>query len=69
MASAVNLRLTSSCQEVKSTLAGMEINDEWTCAEVAGRRTVWEVVARGSHERFVVNLERFARKVAAKGAS
>jgi len=60
-----------------ATPPGMQVTVEVTCAEVAGRRTVWEVVARddleeigrGTHERFVVNLERFAQKVACKKVS
>jgi len=59
-----------------ATPPGMEVSVEVTCVEVAGQRTVWEVVARdeveeigrGTHERFAVNLERFAIKVAGKQA-
>lgn len=58
-----------------ATPPGMEVTVEVTCVEVAGQRTTWEIVARdeveeigrGSHERFTVDLERFARKVAQKG--
>jgi len=56
------------------TPPGMEVSVEVTCAEVAGQRSVWEIVARdeveeigrGTHERYTVDLERFARKAAAK---
>ena len=57
-----------------ATPPGMAVTVDVTCAEVAGQRTVWDIVARdeveeigrGTHERFTVNLERFARNVAAK---
>lgn len=59
-----------------ATPPGMAVTVEVTLAEVAGQRTVWEIVARdeveeigrGTHERYTVDLERFARKVAGKKA-
>ena len=59
-----------------ATPPGMEISARVTCLEVDGKRTVWEVEARdevdligkGTHERITVNREKFAARVAAKGA-
>ena len=58
-----------------ATPAGMEVSATVRCLEVDGKRTVWEVVARdeveviarGTHERFAVNFEKFTARVAAKG--
>ena len=59
-----------------ATPAGMEVSATVRCLEVDGKRTVWEVVARdeveiigkGRHERFAVNMEKFSARVAGKGS-
>jgi fluoroacetyl-CoA thioesterase len=60
-----------------ATPPDLEISACVTCLEVDGKRTVWEVEARdefdvigkGTHERFTVGLEKFAARVAAKTAA
>lgn len=58
-----------------ATPAGMEVTAKVRCIEIDGKRTVWEVevhdevecIGRGTHERFVINYEKFSARVAAKG--
>ncbi|ACH40974.1 MULTISPECIES: thioesterase family protein [Citrifermentans] len=58
-----------------ATPAGMEVTATVTLVEVDGKRTVWEieardeveVIGRGRHERFVIDYEKFSKRVAAKG--
>ena len=58
-----------------ATPVGMEVSATVRCIEVDGKRTAWEVVARdevdvigrGTHERIVINFEKFSARVAAKG--
>ncbi len=58
-----------------ATPAGMEVSATVRLVEIDGKKTVWEVVARdeveviarGRHERFAVNFEKFSARVAAKG--
>jgi len=69
-----SLGIQINVSHTAATPPGMAVTVDVTCAEVAGQRTVWDIVARdeveeigrGTHERFTVNLERFAKKVAAK---
>ncbi|MCM0080682.1 thioesterase family protein [Geomonas sp. Red32] len=57
-----------------ATPAGMEVSATVRLVEVEGKRTVWEieardevdVIARGRHERFAIDYDKFTRKVAAK---
>jgi len=58
-----------------ATPPGMQVTAHVMCLEVDGKRTVWEIEARdevemigkGTHERFIVNKEKFSAKVATKG--
>lgn len=58
-----------------ATPAGMEVTATVRCVAVDGKRTVWEVeardevdvIGRGTHERFVINYDKFTQRVAAKG--
>ncbi len=58
-----------------ATPLGMEVTARVRLVEVDGKRTVWEVeardevevIGRGTHERFVINFDRFSAQVAAKG--
>jgi fluoroacetyl-CoA thioesterase len=60
-----------------ATPPGMEIMARVRLTEVEGRKLVFEVeardgvdlISRGTHERFVIDTERFTRKVADKAAS
>ena len=60
-----------------ATPPGMEIIARVRLIEVDGRKLVFEVeasdgvdvICRGMHERFVIDADRFTRKVAAKVAS
>ena len=59
------------------TPPGMTVTVTVTCAEVAGKRTVWEIEARdemdaiagGTHERYTIDVKRFSDKVAEKVGS
>lgn len=58
-----------------ATPPGMHVTAHVRCLEVEGKRTVWEIEARdevevigkGTHERFTVNKDKFAARVATKG--
>lgn len=60
-----------------ATPPGMQVTALVRCLEVEGKRTLWEVEARdeveiigkGTHERFTVNGEKFAARIAAKRAA
>ena len=60
-----------------ATPSGMEVTAHVKLVEVDGRRLVFEVeahdeideICRGTHERFVINKERFDSKVATKTAN
>jgi predicted thioesterase len=70
----VGTRLT--IEHLKATPLGMRVHVESRVVAVDGRRITFEaqardeveLVARGTHERFVVNLERFLTEVEAKSA-
>jgi fluoroacetyl-CoA thioesterase len=57
-----------------ATPAGMQVTAKVRCVAVEGRRTRWEVeardevdvIGRGWHERFVIDLEKFSAKLAKK---
>ena len=57
-----------------ATPPGMTVTAHVKCLEVEGKRTVWEIEARddveiigkGTHERFIVNNEKFSARVQAK---
>ncbi len=57
-----------------ATPPGMEVTAHVRCIEVDGKRTVWEIEARdevdligkGTHERFVGDMEKFSGRVATK---
>lgn len=60
-----------------ATPPGLELSARVRLVEVDGRRLVFEVeasdgvdvISRGSHERFVIDADRFTRKAAAKTAT
>ena len=60
-----------------ATPPGMEVTAEVRCTAVEGRRTRWavtardevEVIGRGEHERFIIDLEKFTARLAAKRRS
>ena len=60
-----------------ATPPGMEIMARVRLTAVEGRKLVFDVeagdgvdvISRGTHERFVIDAERFARKVAEKAAA
>jgi fluoroacetyl-CoA thioesterase len=57
-----------------ATPPGMKVTAHVKCIEVDGKRTLWEIEARddieligkGTHERFTVNIEKFSARTAAK---
>ncbi len=57
-----------------ATPPGMEVTVHVRCLEVDGQRTVWEIEARdevdvigkGTHERFCIDIDRFNARVAKK---
>lgn len=59
-----------------ATPPGMEVTARVRLVAVDGKRTVWEieardeieVIGRGTHERFTINREKFAARLAAKAA-
>ena len=59
-----------------ATPPGMKVQVEVVCLEVDGAKTRWaitagderEVIGRGTHERFTINSEKFARIVEKKTA-
>jgi fluoroacetyl-CoA thioesterase len=60
-----------------ATPPGMMVTADVRCLEVNGKRTVWEVevhdevdvISKGTHERYVVNLEQFNARLKAKAES
>lgn len=58
-----------------ATPPGMRVTARVRCIAVEGRKTRWEVevrdeveiVGRGRHERFIIDLEKFMARLAAKG--
>lgn len=58
-----------------ATPPGMRVTARVHCIAVEGRKTRWEVeardeveiIGRGQHERFVIDLEKFTARLAAKG--
>jgi len=58
-----------------ATPPGMEVSATVRLVEVDGRRTLWdvvvhdevEIIGRGTHERFAINLDKFSARVASKG--
>jgi fluoroacetyl-CoA thioesterase len=68
--------LSVSITHMAPTLLGMDVEVSVTIAEVDGRKIVFEVVARdpvdmickGRHTRFVVNVEKTRQKLKAKAA-
>ncbi len=59
-----------------ATPPGMEVTVHVRCVEVDGQRTQWEIEARdevevigkGTHERFCIDLDRFNARVAKKAS-
>lgn len=57
-----------------ATPAGMIVTATVRCIEVDGKRTLWEIEARdevdvigkGTHERFVINFDKFNERLKAK---
>jgi len=57
-----------------ATPPGMEVTANVRCLEVNGKRTLWEIevrdevdlISKGTHERFTVNLEQFSARLKAK---
>ena len=57
-----------------ATPPGMEVTARVRCIEVNGKRTLWEVevhdqvelIGKGTHERFTINMEKFTAKLKAK---
>ncbi len=57
-----------------ATPPGMQVTAQVRCVAVEGRKTRWEVeardevdiIGRGEHERFVIDLEKFTAKLAQK---
>lgn len=60
-----------------ATPVGMAVRAHVKCTGVDGQRTMWEIdaydekdlIGKGTHERFTVNLERFCKKLEAKSGS
>ena len=60
-----------------ATPVGMKVSAHVRCTAVAGRKISWEVeardevdvIGRGQHERFVIDLEKFTKRLAAKQGS
>lgn len=58
-----------------ATPPGMQISSNVRCIAVEGRKTRWEIeardeveiIGRGQHERFTIDLEKFNTRLAAKG--
>ena len=59
-----------------ATPIGMQVSATVRCVEVDGKRTVWKIVARdevdvigqGTHERYLINSEKFIQRLKAKAA-
>ena len=59
-----------------ATPPGMEVEARVRCVAVEGRKTRWEVeardevevIGRGTHERFVIDMEKFTNRLAGKAA-
>lgn len=57
-----------------ATPPGMKVTAHVHCIAVEGRRTLWEVeardeidvIGRGQHERFIINLDKFSDQLARK---
>ncbi|WP_321369861.1 thioesterase family protein [uncultured Desulfuromusa sp.] len=57
-----------------ATPVGMEVSATVRCVEFDGKKSVWDVVARdevdvigrGTHERFLINSEKFMQRLKAK---
>lgn len=68
--------MTVSVAHMAPTLMGMEVTVTVTVTEIDGRKVVFEVVARdtvdaickGSHERFIVDVEKTKQRLEAKAA-
>lgn len=66
-----------SIEHLKATPVGMQVRVEARVTAVEGRRIAFaveahdqaELVARGTHERYVVDLQRFLRSVEAKAVT
>ena len=60
-----------------ATPPGMEVTVRVRCVAIDGKRTLWEIEARdeldliskGTHERFTINLEKFAARLETKVAA
>lgn len=63
-----------SVKHLSATPVGMQVSCETTLTEIDGRRLVFEVkaydecgcIGEGTHERFIIDNERFMNKAAAK---
>ena len=59
-----------------ATPAGMEVTATVRCIEAEGKKSTWEieardevdVIGRGTHGRFVINVDKFAQRLNAKAA-
>lgn len=59
-----------------ATPIDMEVSATVRCLEVDGKKTLWEIIARdeidvigrGTHERFLINSEKFMQRLATKAA-
>ncbi len=69
----VGIKLSSS--HIAATPVGMKVKISATLVEIDGRRLVFDVLARdekeiigkGKHERFIIDPDKFMKKVEAKG--
>lgn len=60
-----------------ATPAGMKVRAKVRCTAVDGQKTSWyveaydekELIGKGSHDRFTINVERFNQRVAKKAQS
>ncbi len=72
----ISLGVQINVSHLAPTPPGMMVQVAVTCIEVDGQKTRWELVARdekdligkGTHERFSINGEKFAKIVAKKSA-
>ena len=53
-------------KHVAATPVGMEVTCETKLVEVDRKRLVFEVIGEGTHERFIIDNERFLAKAEAK---
>ena len=73
----ISLGVNINISHLAPTPPGMKVEVEVTCQEVDGQKTLWQIVARdekdiigkGTHERFSINGEKFAKIVEKKAAA